>query len=72
MLLRWTKCAHLSTIKVATEPTWSIYQKFLTHLTDFFKARMKANVLSGPNGSFNGNVHLSSGPFMWSALYYMI
>ena len=47
-----------------------MYQTFLTHLTDFFlnAHESKCSIL-GQNGLFVRNVHLSSGPFMCSALY---
>ena len=48
---------------------WPIYQEFLTHLADFFCMCMYTNVLSRAKMAVIRNVHLSSGPLKWSALY---
>ena len=48
---------------------WPIYQEFLTHLKPLYVYVYKCSV-QGQNGSVIRNVHLSSGPFKWSALYF--
>ena len=47
----------MSTIKVTTVSSWPMYQKFLTHLTDFLNAHESKCSVLGQNGSFIRNVH---------------
>ena len=50
---------------------WPIYQEFLTHLARFFFVCVCIQMFCpGPKWLSYQNLHLSSGPFKWSALYF--